>query len=130
MESWMVSVGIGVATLIFGYGVFRNKITNIEESFRKHEKDDVIYHTDQNRTQSAQFKRLDTISERCVALEALSSNHLDMQEAEQKFVSKDELQLHLKNIELVTNHTNKAVEQIMGKQDELMKALSAVIFKQ
>ena len=75
------------------------------------------------------FKRLDTTADRVTVLERDTSTHLTMPIAEDKFVSKGELELHLKNIELKADHTNKVVDSMSGKLDELTILLSTNIVK-
>jgi hypothetical protein len=47
-----------------------------------------------------------------------------MPRAEEKFVSKQELELHLKNIEITIIHTNKLVDKMSGKLEDVLSALS------
>lgn len=124
MESWMVSIGIAVAGVIGTYAVLRNRVERLENDQKTHLIDAAAKATDLNRKLDTQFKRIDCITERTTVLERDTSNHLDLVKAEAKFVSKRELDLHLKNIELTAKNTNKTVEKMEGKLEELISILS------
>jgi hypothetical protein len=47
-----------------------------------------------------------------------------MVKAEAKFVSKRELELHLKNIELMTKNTSQKVDKMEGKLEDLIEVLT------
>jgi len=123
IESWMVNVVIGVGTLILGYGILKNKVSTIEERQNKHDEEDRIFHADLDRKMNAQFKRIDECNEVCLSLEAKIGNCLDLPKAELRFVSKEELALHIKNIDLELAHINKNSDIMMGKLDDLTSAL-------
>jgi len=124
IESWMVNVGIALAGIIGTYAVLRNRVERLEKDMAKHVEDASLDKSESDRKLSAQFKRLDSCTERVVVLEQSTATHLDMNKVEEKFVSKQELNLHLRNIELVAQNTNQKVEKMEGKLDELIEALS------
>ena len=70
------------------------------------------------------FKRLDTALNRITVLETGSKSHLDIREAEKKFVSKEELKLMMKNIELTADYTKQEIVKIEGKLDDILGILS------
>ena len=124
LESWMINFGLillgGAAT----YGALRTRLIGVENDFKEHKKSDDTYHADMSRKQDAQFKRIDTTINRITIVEQKISKFLDLEEAEKKFVSKRELELHLKNIELTTKNTSHQVDKIEGKLEELVALLS------
>jgi len=130
VESWMVSGVIGIVTIVFGYGVFKNRLENIEDKFSLHSVDDATYHSDIDRKHSAQFRRIDELSERCVRLESSVINHLTITKAEEKFVSKDELALHIKNIDKDISHLTKNSDVMIGKIDEFKNVLSSFMLRE
>lgn len=129
IESWMVSVGMGILTLVFGYGMFKNKVQNLEDSTNSRNNEDKTYHKDMDRKLDTQFKRIDNLSERCTMIEADRKNLLGIERAEEKFVSKDELTLHLRNIESEIGHMNKSTDAIVGKLEDLTKAFSTYMLR-
>ena len=130
IESWMVSAGMGVITLVFGYGMFKNKVQTLEGWANKHESLDSTFHADLERKMSAQFKRIDENTNDIVGLQAKCAAALDIERAEEKFVSKDELSLHLKNIESEMGHMNKSTDIIVGKLEDLTKAFSTYMLRE
>ena len=140
MESWMINVAIAVSGVIATYAVLRSRVERLETDLSKHvERDEILHNTESaNRSIShrestsrfdAGFKRLDILSDRITVLERDTANHLDMPKAEERFVSHKELQLHMLNIENTLKHTDKQVEHMSGKLDELTRLLSTSIVK-
>lgn len=111
------------------YYVLRYRVTLLEKNFSTHIEDSTIQHKEETRRLEASFKRIDTLSDRITILERDTKSHLDLPTAEVKFVSKAELELHLKNIETITTNTNKLVDSMMGKMDMLTSLLSQGISK-
>ena len=130
LESTMMSAGVGLTTLVFGYGVFRSKMQSLEEWAKKHESLDSTFHSDLERKMSAQFRRIDENTNDIIELKANSANHLGIERAEEKFVSKDELSLHLRNIETQISHMNKSTDVIVGKLEDLTKAFSTYMLRE
>ena len=130
IESWMVSAGMGVVTLVFGYGMFKNKVQTLEEWAKKHEELDTLFHSDLERKMSAQFRRIDDNTNDITEIKAKNINNLNIERAEEKFVSKDELSLHLRNIETQISHMNKSSETIVGKLEDLTKAFSSYMLRE
>ena len=120
----MINLGLillgGAAT----YGALRTRLISVEKDFKDHKRSDDTYHADMSRKQDAQFKRIDSTINRVTIVEQKISKFLDLEEAEKKFVSKRELELHLKNIELTTKNTSHQVDKIEGKLEELVALLS------
>lgn len=140
MESWMISLLIAVLGVVSTYAVLRNRVTRLEEDHREHVLHDDKYHSREHDTHemihkdfaerlNKCFKELDYAKERVTVLERDTSFHLTMPKAEEKFVSKGELELHLRNIELKTDHTSKMVDSMVGKLDDLNRLLSTNIVK-
>ena len=120
IESWMVNIGIVVATGIGTYAVLKSRVERLEKDLTHHNKDDGILHSELERKLTAQFKRVDECSERITILERDTQTHLTMPRAEEKFVSKIELELHLKNIELQQNNINEKLRKVEGNIEELL----------
>jgi hypothetical protein len=129
IESWMVNIGIALAGIIGTYAVLRNKVDRLQTDLRDHSSTSQTGKRDLDRKLDAQFKRVDICTERITILERDTSTHLDMVKAEEKFVSKRELELHLKNIELMTKNTNQKVEKIEGKLEDLIEVLTSGAIK-
>lgn len=124
IESWMVSIVIALAGLVFSYGFFKSQVKNIQDKQEAAEIDAKLFHSDLDKKLNAQFKKTDEALNRCTILESTSINHLTVQQAEDKFVLRSELNLHLKNIESELEHTNKNSDMIVGKLEDLTKAFS------
>ena len=131
VESWMVTLLIAFAGAVGTYAVLRNRVTRSEKDFDKHIDEYTINRKDIEKRIDDSFKKTDMCIERIIRLEQDTANHLDLVKAEEKFVSKRELELHLKNIELsivnVTSKvddTNSKVENIEGKLGELLSLLT------
>ena len=129
-----MTAGIAVATLIFGYGMFKGRFQALEDRQDKHISDDTVFHSDLDRKLSAQFKRIDTLSIEVAQVKSDLGRALSLEKAEDKFVSKDELMLHIKNLELSTKNTDVKVDKlststkeqigkIEGKLDDIMDIL-------
>jgi|FLOH01.1.fsa_nt_gi hypothetical protein len=140
MESWMINIVIALSGVVGTYAVLRFRVVRLEEDLKAHfmsdnrvrEKEEItreVIHKDFLEKLNTGFKRLDTTADRVTVLERDTSTHLTMPIAEDKFVSKGELELHLKNIELKADHTNKVVDSMSGKLDELTILLSTNIVK-
>jgi len=110
----MLQIGSYLATILFAFALVKfetkqhtKQIEDIKEQI------------------NTGFKRLDVALNRLTILESDTKSHLDLQEAEQKFVSKDELKLHLKIIENTTEYTKKEVDKMEGKLDDILNLLSS-----
>jgi len=125
LESWMVNVAIAIVGIIGTYAVLRSRVERLEEDMEKHVTESSSNAKDLDRKLNAQFKKTDANVERIVVLEQNTATHLDMGKAEAKFVSKLELELHLKNLELVAKNTNQKVEKMEGKLDDFLETISA-----
>ena len=124
LESWMVNVAIAIVGIIGTYAVLRSRVERLEEDMEKHVTESSSNAKDLDRKLNAQFKKTDANVERIVVLEQNTVTHLDMEKAEAKFVSKLELELHLKNLELVAKNTNQKVEKMEGKLDDFLDTIS------
>jgi len=120
IESWMVNIGIVVATGIGTYAVLKSRVERLEKDLIHHDKDDSTLHIELDKKSTAQFKRIDECLERITILERDTQTHLTMPRAEEKFVSKIELELHLKNIELQQNNINEKLGKVEGNLEELL----------
>lgn len=118
-----ISLLIAIGGIISTYAVTRHRVATMEERIKAHEKESNDTKDKIDRKLDAGFKRLDLVQERIVVLERDTATHLDMPKAEEKFVSKVELELHLKNIELTTTNTNKSVASMEGKLNDLVELL-------
>jgi len=126
----MISAAFGIGTIIFGYGVFKSRIESLEHRVKSHDEDDATFHQDLDRKLNAQFRRIDEIGDRCTRIEADASSHLDLTTAEDKFVSKGELALHMKNIDKDIAHLTKNSDVMVGKLEELTKAFSSYMLRE
>jgi len=120
IESWMITV-VAIFTGVVGtYAVLRNRVARIEE---------------ENKSSSVKveacFKRIDVNSENIIRLQKDTANHLDLVKAEETFVSKKELELHIKilelgmaNISTKVSETNDKVDSIEGKLGSLVELLT------
>ena len=153
IESWMISGAIALAAGISTWAVLKErqarfqldmdanesdnskKISNLYEYIDKHISSDDRLHRQENEAHNshysnfnermnAGFKRVDDLDKRITILERDTATHLTMPKAEEKFVSKAELDLHLKNIELSTKHTEHLVNGMSGKLDSLNKMIT------
>jgi hypothetical protein len=140
MESWIIEVGIVLAGSIGTYAVARNRLERLEVDFKDHVKKDDEVHEKENTESSRQhdkattkldagFKKLDSVIDRVIVLEQTTKEHLGLREAEDKFVSHKELQLHLKNIENSMMHIEKNSDSMTKKLEELTSILSNNIVK-
>lgn len=126
----MVSLGIAAISAISTFAVMRARVTRLESDLSAHEASDSRLHEKEQKSFESLARKFDTSIERLTVLERDTATHLTMPKAEEKFVSKRELDLHLKNIELETKHinatvknTNDMVTSIMGKLEEMNKKL-------
>jgi len=124
LESWMVNVAIAIVGIIGTYAVLRSRVERLEEDMKDHAALCSSSSKELDRKLNAQFKKTDANVERIVVLEQNTATHLDMGKAEAKFVSKLELELHLKNLELVAKNTNQKVEKMEGKLDDFLDTIS------
>ena len=153
IESWMISGAIALVAGISTWAVLKErqarfqldmdanesdnskKISNLYEYIDKHISSDDRLHRQENEAHNshysnfnermnAGFKRVDDLDKRITILERDTATHLTMPKAEEKFVSKAELDLHLKNIELSTKHTEHLVNGMSGKLDSLNKMIT------
>jgi hypothetical protein len=111
------------------------KISNLYEYIDKHVASDDRLHAQESEAHNAHyinynerinagFKRVDNLDKRITILERDTATHLTMPKAEEKFVSKAELDLHLKNIELSTKHTEHLVDGMSSKLDGLNRMIT------
>ena len=124
LDSWMIQIGTIIMGVVATYAVLRSRVTRLEEDSKTHNEEDRLYKKDLDSRMNTQFKRLDEALNRCTILEQNSTHHLDLNTAEEKFVSKKELDLRLQNIEIEARHTSKTVDKIEGKLEQVLYALS------
>jgi len=153
IDSWMISGAIALVAGISTWAVLKErqtrfqldmdanesdknkKISNLYEYIDKHISNDDRLHAQESEAHSAHhinfnerinacFKRVDDLDKRITILERDTATHLTMPKAEEKFVSKAELDLHLKNIELSTKHTEHLVNGMSSKLDGLNRMIT------
>ena len=129
IDGWMINAGAMISVGIGTYAVLRSRVLRLEQDFKSHNEDDTLYHKDTERRMSAQFKRIDEISNTSIVLSTKVNSMLSAESADEKFVSKQELSLHLRNIENNIGHMNKSSDQIMAKLGKLTEDFSAYILK-
>ena len=115
MEGVVIQVIGGIATIIAGYAVLRKTVAEHEEQLKEIKTVHTKSMDDIERRVNAQFKRIDDVGNRTTVLEQSTKEHLGLREAEDRFVSHKELQLHLNNIESSIRHIENG--QIEMKQD-------------
>ena len=120
IPSWIVNIGIVLAGAVFGYGFLRGKINAMEDEKKKFEAS--LGRTEKRLNDC--FKDVDEIRKESALNKNNMATYLKLQEAEEKFVSKEELVLHLKNIELVTSNTNEKIDKVEGKLEDILDMLS------
>lgn len=129
----MVTLIGGIATVVGGYFVLRHTVTGHEKKFEKLEREHNEFNDSIDRRINAGFKRLDEVSNRTTILEQSTKEHLGLREAEDKFVTQKELQLHLKNIEDTVKHIERAMitanQENSKKLDYLTELMSTNIVK-
>lgn len=130
MESWIVSLVIALVGVVGTYAVLRNRVTRLEADYQQHMTESNAVVIKIHERIDASFKRADQTLERVVILERDTSTHLTMPKAEEKFVSKVELALQLKNISQEIHHTNRTVDDtnslvkiLVGKLDDMNQVL-------
>ncbi len=119
----LVSSQIGI------YFVMRYRVSALEKNVDTFVEERKICCKDMEARNNACFKSVDRCQDRVTVLERDTSTHLNLSKAEERFVSKAELELHLKNIETITTNTNQNVDKMMGKLEDLTDILHANIVK-
>lgn len=137
IESWMISAGIAVAGTVGTYSVIKYKvdagaesINTLKNEIKDYQQLNVKYREDTAVKINAAFKRIDDVANSVLVLERDTSNHLDLTKAEARFVPREELALHLRNIDSELTHINKNSEMMVGKLDDMTKALSQFMLRQ
>ena len=120
VESWMISLIIAIVGVVATYAVLRNRVSRLETDLAQNEVNDADAYKEFNRKIDGGFKKLDTVIERVTILERDTSTHLTLPRAEERFVTKVELELHLRNIETSLKHMDKSSEKMAGKLEELV----------
>lgn len=129
MEDWVIQVVGGGITLIVGYAVLRKTVSSHDEQIKEIKKDH-SYNLDLiDKRINAGFKRLDEVATRITVLEQSTKEHLGLREAEERFVSHKELQLHIANIESTLKHMEKESVAQSKKLDYLTELISTNIVK-
>lgn len=140
MESWVISLVIAVSGVIGTYAVLRHRVATLEHELTIHKGEDDRYHEKESTHHDvihkefttkfdAGFKRLDTIIERVIVIEQDTKEYLNIREADERFVSHRELQLHLTNIDNSMQHISKNSDAMTKKLEELAHILSNNIVK-
>lgn len=147
MEEWMVNVVIAVLGVVATYAVLRSRVDRLEVDFKdfkkssedyhkSHTEIDEKHHKEINLRVDAGFKKQDDVINRITVLERDTSSHLDMQRAEDRFVSHKEFKLYLENINASIANIAKDVHsansnstKVMGKLEDLYDLLASNIPK-
>lgn len=129
MESWMVQVVVGIATLVAGYAVMKHTVAAHDKKLEKIEQTQSNDRKEFERSLANGVKRFEEISEKVTVLQQTTKEHLGLREAEDRFVSKEMLQLHINNIENTLKHMEKESMAQSKKLDYLTELLSTNIVK-
>ena len=124
IESWMINLAIALGGIVFGYGLFKGKMQAMDDRAIEHAKNDKTNHEDLERRISAQFKRIDAVSQDIANINGRMEKAISLEQAEAKFVSKTEMLLHMKNLELTAANTNAKVDKLEGKLEDILDILS------
>ena len=124
IESWMINLAIALGGIVFGYGLFKGQMQAMDERAVEHDKNDKANHVDLERRISAQFKRIDGLAQDVANINGRMEKAISLEQAEAKFVSKTELLLHMKNLELTATNTNAKVDKLEGKLEDILEILS------
>lgn len=128
VDSVDITIG-GIAFMAFQIGIYfvlRYRVLMLEKKSELSGRENLTVNESVNKKLDAGFKRIDRLSDKLIILEQDSKFHLDLETAEAKFITRKELELHLERIEIVTSSTNDQVKQLMGKQDDILDALSSI----
>ena len=126
---WQIILTLVVVVTSFSYIRFKTNQNDVDlKSLKKWQED----HSDKNEEKmNACFKRVDATMDRITKMEEKAKNHLNLEEAEEKFVSKEVLKLHLEKIELTTSNISQSVakltrdnEKFEGKLSDILAAVS------
>lgn len=129
MESWVIQIAVGLGSALAGYAVLRHTVTGHGVAISEIKKHNTEIKDEIHRQINAGFKRLDNATERITILEQNTKEHLGLREAEDKFVSHKELQLHIANIENTLKHMEKESMSQSKKLDYLTELLSTNLVK-
>ena len=100
MESWMISLSVGVITYISLFVTMKNKVDNHQREL-----------DEQHRTTQSLFKRLDTHGDDIVKLNTQAELSMTQKEVDNKYVSKELFREYEKHIDKRFDR----VEDGMGK---------------
>lgn len=120
----MINVAIALGGLIFGYGLFKGQTQAMNARNNEHEKNNSAAHEDLEKKMSAQFKRIDKVAQDISNINGRMEKAISLEQAEAKFVSKTELLLHMKNLELTATNTNEKVNKLEVKLEDILEILS------
>lgn len=123
VESWMISLIIAIVGVVATYAVLKNRVSRLETDLAHNEVNDADAYKELNRKIDGGFKKLDVVIERVTILERDTSTHLTLPRAEERFVTKVELELHLRNIETSLKHMDKSSETMTGKLEEIVELI-------
>ncbi len=120
----LIGVGSVIVAIAGSFFYVKFKTHNHDEKLKAIE-DWQNKHSDSNELKiNGGFKRLDEVITRITIIETDTNEYLKLREAEEKFVTKLELQLQLENIALSTSYTQKEVDKIEGKLDDILSILN------
>lgn len=119
----LLQIGILFAGIVGAGFTVRYQVSGMAKAYDLH----VLENSDQF---NMSFNRLDKIIDRVTVIEQSMLNYLDLKDMEERFVTKKELELHLKNIELSQSQqakdTSRVRDHISRMDDKLDTIVQAV----
>ena len=122
-EDWMFNIIIASAGVIGTYAVLRSRVDRLEQDLQLHHERDSNTQREFEKKLNASFTKIDESMKRLTVLEQDTKTHLTMPVADEKFVNKIELQLHLEKIELQQIHLQEKMNKIEGNGEEILTIL-------
>lgn len=127
IETWILTGVFTLGSIVFGYGLFRGQVTALTDKLNTHLTEYKKYKETTEKIMSAQFKRIDELNTINVRLQTEASHHIDMEIAEAKFVSHNELDLRLQTINMELGFLTEKSKEQSGKLDEAINILHKLL---
>jgi len=124
MEIWMINIAVILAGGIGTYAVLKNRVGRLEDDLSHHDKHDEVVRTEFERKNNAQFKKIDDCLKRITILERDTQSLLTMGSAEEKFATKKELELHLRNFEIKQENMDKKLDKMEKGLEKIIEMLT------
>lgn len=121
----LLQAGILVAGIVGAGFTVRYQVSGMVKAYDLHVEDN---HDKFN----SGFKRLDIVVDRVTVIEQNLLNYLDLKQMEERFVTKKELELHMKNIELSQSQQAKDTSRVrdhISKMDDKLDTIIQAISK-